>query len=28
MMCLKNLKITGGSLLFTKIMQNKIGVKA
>jgi len=27
-MCLKNLKITGGSLLFTKIMQNKIGVKA
>jgi len=27
-MCLKNLKITGGGLLFYKITQNKIGVKA
>jgi len=28
MIYLKNLKITGGSLLFSKRMQNKIGVKA
>jgi len=28
MMRLKNLKVTGGGLLFSKRTQNKIGVKA